>query len=357
MNVERSNFIQLVSTLSILVSTGFTSAQPATHRIEITEHQTIQASIGYEIRTTNFAVARWTAFLPEPPELPSQIKLKTTTEPAGKLIAEKSPIARKVRLFDVPVANPVAGAKLTLRHDIQATLRSRKLVLLKEDEKPPNVPALTPVERKFYLAPSKRVDFDKPDFKEWLEAKKLRRAKAEPPIDFAARVLTVIRSDFEYKFDQTDEKRASRTCSRPSTDCGGMSFVFVAALRANDIPARLLVGRFALPRKPGTNPNDTEYDQPHVRTEIYVAGVGWVCVDPSYVNRDKHRPILEMIGHDPGDLLVIHVDLELKLPVPDSIQTVDLLQIEPFYWALGRGKLDATLGPTKWDVKTTLLQK
>ena len=57
-------------------------AQPVTHRIEYADNQTIQASIGYEIRTVNFMVTRWTAFLPEPPELPSQVKVKTFAEPA-----------------------------------------------------------------------------------------------------------------------------------------------------------------------------------------------------------------------------------------------------------------------------------
>ena len=354
MSIDRSSLMRSVAALVVILSSNSASAQTPTHRIEIADHQTIQASIGYEIRTTNFAVARWTAFLPEPPELPSQIKIKTTTEPAGKLIAEKSPIARKVRLFDVPVASPVAGAKLTLRHDIQATLLSRKLVLLKEDEKPPNVPALAIAERKFYLAPSNRVDFDKPDFKEWLDAKKLRRAKGEAPLDFALRAMKVLRDDYKYEYDQEDEKRASVTCSRTKTDCGGMSFIFVAAMRANDIPARVLIGRLANPRRPGSNPTDTDYDQPHVRTELHVAGVGWVCVDPSYANRDKHRTLEELLGFDPGDMLVLHADLDLRLPVSDKEQIVDLLQVEPYIWTQGRGKSDATLGPTKWDFKTTL---
>ena len=175
--------------------------------------------------------------------------------------------------------------------------------------------------------------------------------KTEPPLEFAARVLKVIRADYEYKFDPADEKRASVSCSRPATDCGGMSFVYVAAMRANDIPARVLIGRFALPRKPGTTPADTEYDQPHVRTEMHVAGIGWVPVDPAFAHRGKDRPVSEFIGHDPGDMLVLHVDLDLRIPVPDKEQTVDLLQVEPFVWTVGRGKLDVTLGPTKWDLK------
>jgi len=34
------------------------------------------------------------------------------------------------------------------------------------------------------------------------------------------------------------------------------------------------------------------------------------------------------------------------------------LQIEPYVWTMGRGKkVDVSLGPTRWDVKATLLEK
>lgn len=323
-----------------------------THRIEAADHQSVSASIGYELRSTDFAVSRWMVYMAEPPELPSQSKVKAATEPASKVIAEKSPLARKVRFFDMSVPAPASGARFAVRQDIQAVLRSRKLVPLAADEKPPAVPALTATERKYYLAASRHADYDRGDFKEWLDDKKLHRAKGESPFAFAERVLSRIRSDYEYRFDPTEVKRASFSCLRPATDCGGMSLIFVAAMRASDIPARVLVGRFALPRKAGAAPRDTEYDQPHVRAEFFAAGIGWVPVDPAFANRQKDRPIGEFIGNDPGDLLVLHVDLELKIPVFEKEQNADLLQIEPFLWTLGRGKLDVVLAGTKWDVKT-----
>lgn len=330
-------------------------AQPPTptHRIEVADHQTISATITYEVHTTTFTVSKWTVFLPEPPELPSQAKVKTTAMPVGKIISEKSPLARKVRLVEVPLAKPASDAKLTLRLDVHATLRTRKLVPLKEGEKPPAVAALTPAEKKFYLAPSPRIDFDRDEFKEWLDAKKLRRAKGEPPTDFAARVLAVLRADFAYRFDPADERRASVSCGREATDCGGMTFIFVAAMRANDIPARVLIGRLAKPRKAGAKPTDAEYDQPHVRAELYTAGVGWVPVDPAYANRGKDKPVAAFVGDDPGDLLVLHADLGLRLPLPDQERTAELLQVEPYVWVAGRGKLDVATGPSGWDVKTT----
>jgi transglutaminase-like putative cysteine protease len=330
------------------------AAQAPARRIEATAHQAVKATITYEAHTTAFAVSRWTVYLPEPPELPSQAKVKATTTPAGKVVAEKSPLARKLRLIEVPVANPRPGS-LTVRMEVQAALRSRKLVPLKAGEKPPAVAALTPSERKYYLAPSQRIDFDRPAFKEWLDAKKLRRAKGESPLDLAARVLAVIRSDYDYRYDPAEERRASVSCGRSATDCGGMTLVFVAAMRANDVPARVLVGRLAKPRKRGAGPADTEYDQPHVRAELYVDRVGWVPVDPAYANAEKRQPVESFVGTDPGDLLVLHVGLDLRVPLPGQERTAEMLQLEPFVWVAGQGRLDVAFGPSGWDVEVTPL--
>lgn len=329
------------------------AAQAPTHKIEATDQQTVNATITYEVRTTNFAVTRWTAFLPEPPELPSQTKVKATSTPTSKVVAEKSPLARKIRLIDVPVPNPAPGARLPLRLNIQATLRARKLVPLKEGEKAPRVMPLTAVEKKYYLGPTQQVDFDSTAVREWLDAKGLRRKKEESPLEFAPRVLEVLRETFEYRYNPLEGKRASEACQRTATDCGGMTFLFVSAMRANGVPARVLVGRLAKPRKPESKPSDPEYDQPHVRAEVYVAGIGWVPVDPAFAVTHKRQPVSEFIGNDTGDLLVLHVDVDLRLPLPGRERTADVLQIGPYYWATGRGTFDGTLEPTGWDVKTT----
>ncbi|MFO0805022.1 MAG: transglutaminase family protein [Gemmataceae bacterium] len=339
--------------LVLVIGASVAAAQPPTHRMELTDFQTVQATIGYELRSRDFEVSRWMAYIAEPPELPSQTKLKVTAEPAGKIVPEKSPLARKVRLFDAPIAKPSAAAKFTMKQDIAATLRSRKLVPLEEGEKAPAVPALTATERKFYLAATKRYDFNDAEFKAWLLGKRLIRAKSDPAVDYAARVLEVIRADYAYRFDQAEEKRASITCSRNATDCGGMTILFVAAMRAHDIPARTLVGRLAKPRREGSVAGELAYDQPHVRAEFHVPGIGWIPVDPTYANRDTKEPVKAFVGRDPGDLLVLHVDFDLRLPVLDKEHTTDLLQLEPAFWAFGRGKFDAFVGPSRWELKAT----
>lgn len=342
-----------LSAAVLLLAAGPAAAQAPRYKIEAADRQTVAAAITYEVRTTDFVVTRWTAFLPEPPELPSQVRVKTTAAPAGKLVAENSPLGRKVRLIDVPVADPRSGAKLALRMDVAATLRSRKLVRLKPGEAAPAAPPLTPAERRYYLAPSPRVDFDKDEVREWLDAKGLRREKGEDPVEFAARAVGVLRAGFEYKFDPAEDKRASVACTRKATDCGGMSYLFAAAMRANDLPARVLVGRRAKPREPGAGPGDLGYDRPHIRAEFHLAGVGWVPADPADAAAAEGRPAAAFVGDDPGDLLVLHADADLRLPFPDKERTAPLLQLGPYYWATGRGRFDGTTGPTGWEVKTT----
>ncbi|CAN0077233.1 unnamed protein product, partial [Phaeothamnion confervicola] len=347
----------LVSVGLLLLSAALAGAQPPALRIEATDRQKVSATITYDIKTTDFAATRWMIFLPEAPELPSQVKVKTVADPAGKLLTEKSPLRRPVRYIDRPVAVPTPGSGVTMRLEIQAVLRSRKLVEVPEGEKPPAVAPLTAEERKYYLSRTPRVDYDAKPFREWLEAKKLQRAKEEGPLAYAARVTEVIRADYEYHYDPDEDRRASALCSAARTDCAGMSYLFVAAMRANGVPARLLVGRLARPRERGSDRTKTGFERPHVRAELYAAGIGWVPVDVAYAQAARAKPVSAFVGTDPGDLLVLHVDTDLRLPYPDQERDAQFLQIGPHYWAQGNGKFDGHFGPSGWELKATPIEK
>lgn len=329
------------------------AGQPPAYRLEVTDAQQVSATVTYELRAATYTVTKWMVFLPDPPDLPAQARTKFATTPATKAVTEKGPLARKVRYAEVVPAKPGPGGKLVLKMEIGATLRARELVELAPGERPPAVPPLTAAERKLYLAAGTRIDHTAEAFRDWLDAKKLRRDRAESAVAFAARVVETVRTDFTYHFDPTADKRASVACRAGKTDCAGMAFVFVAALRANDVPARALVGRRALPREPDSAPGQLGYDRPHVRAEFFVPNVGWVPADPSDALVGKGRPVREFVGRDAGDLLVFHVDADLQLPFPDKVRETPFLQIGPYYWAQGTGAFDATFGPTGWDLKAT----
>ncbi len=351
------HFARALVVVFLFAGTAFAQPPAPKHKIVATDRQTVTATITYEMKTTKFAVTKWMVFLPEPPELPSQGKVKTTATPGGKLVTERSPLARTVRYFELSVANPVPGGGLSLKLEVEATLRARTLVELQDGEAPPAVVALTATEKKYYLSSTTCVDHDAKPFQAWLDAKELRRGKTETPTDFAARVLEVIRADYTYHYDPEEDKRASVACKANATDCGGMTYLFVAAMRASGVPARALVGRQAITRKPGTTAAQQDHERPHVRAELYVAGVGWVPVDPSYARSGKSKPVATFVGHDPGDLLVLHLDVDLQLRYPDRVRETQLLQLGPHYWSKGNGTFDGYFGPTGWELKATPFEK
>ena len=91
-----------------------------------------------------------------------------------------------------------------------------------------------------------------------------------------------------------------------------------------------------------------------MRAEMFVAGIGWVPVDPALATANKNRPVTAYLGYDPGDLLVLHVDVDLQLPFPDKVRESQLLQIGPYYWSLGKGAFDgATSARPAGELKTT----
>lgn len=332
------------------------AADPASRpgvRIEATDRQTVTATITYEARAADVAVTRWTAFLPEPPELPSQVRVRVTADPPGVVVTERSPLARPVRFIDVPVRDPRLGGRLMLKLQVEATLRTRRLVPLGPQARPPAVPPLPAAEKTAYLAPDPHADYDAPAFRDWLTARRLKRVKGETAPELAARVLDVLRSDFTYAYDPGADRRASRVCGRTTADCGGLSVLVVSVMRANGIPARLLVGRTALPPQPGSRPGSLEYDRPHARAEFFVPGVGWVPVDPVVALAEPSRPATDFVGYDPGDLLVLHVGTDLQLPFPDQVRPAGLLQLAPSVWAFGRGKGTISLAPASWDLTAT----
>lgn len=329
-------------------------ADPPRHRIEAADHRRVTATTTYEVRAPGFAAAKWVAFVPQAPELPSQTKVKTTVTPNGQAVADKSEPARPLVRVTVNNPKPDQQSKLVLKAEYSAVLRSRKLVPLADGEKPPAVKPLSAAERKAYTAADRFFDFDETPVRDWLAKHDLKLKSEESPIAFAARVVDVIRSGYEYKFDRDDpRKMASVVCRKAATDCGGMANLFAAAMRANGVPARVLVGRLAEPRAAGSKSGELEHNRPHARPEFFAAGVGWVPAEPAYANRDKGRPAADFVGTDPGDLLVLHVGYDLLLPLPEKPERAELLQLSPYVRGYGRGRFEPELGPTGWEVTVT----
>jgi transglutaminase-like putative cysteine protease len=164
------------------------------------------------------------------------------------------------------------------------------------------VPDLSAESFKAQTCPTVTLDFTSKPFREWMAKADLRRQRGESGMTFARRAFAYIKHHFRYQWP-TPSHTAAQTCASGKSDCGGLSSVFAATMRANGIPARLLAGRWAESQKPGDKTGD--YGQWHVKSEFFAHGVGWVPVDTSGAVGDAGGSDFAWFGNDPGDFIAM----------------------------------------------------
>jgi transglutaminase superfamily protein len=207
----------------------------------------------------------------------------------------------------------------------------------------PYLPRRSEVNR--YLASNDTYKLRHPDFKAWLERTGLIRKAKERDLAFAWRVIQVVGERFTYQYPPKSLERAcDQVVEDKASDCGGLSALAVAALRANRIPARTLIGRWVEPNK------DSE-PQAHVKYEFFAEGIGWVPCDGSGAVQWKGGP-KAAFGKSRGKFLVMHYDYgSLRL---DSVhwgqKQVRILQ-GVRWWVSGSGKTEGSSTQTQWIVR------
>jgi len=254
------------------------------------------------------------------------------------------------RLTPTPAGWPYAQ-QFTAKVKYQATLRPRQLLPLRAGDKPAAPPVLTAAEEKASLASGALCDFDNGEFKKWLDDRKLRRGGTENEVEFGRRVFLAVTRGFAYEYKPAQDRHVSKLTAAKETDCGGMCLVFVAAMRANGVPARVLAGRWALSARAGEQDNGVAYFQTHVKAEFFARGVGWVPVDlASGRLHDKSKEGLLFFGNDPGDFLTLHVDTDLVADTMFGRRTVPFMQGVHF-WVKGAPAGEKGISEESWQVK------
>ncbi len=319
--------------------------------LQTTPAKRVEAVMAFDLRYPQLTIREWIVYAPVAPELSGQTQVNTRMEPEAKATRELSPLRRSVIGGRIAVRNPKQQKELSVRVTYQVTLHARKLVPLPAGEKRPDVAAPKPEERKAALAATARCNFQSPEFQKWLADSQLRRKKDETDLAFARRVFLHIKSQFTYKFPTVDEGTATSVAAAGCSDCGGLSLLFAGVMRANGVPARVLVGRWAMSSKPGEQVGGMEYHQWHAKAEFFAEGVGWVPVDQSLALDDKSPDGLFFFGNDPGDFLVQHLDHDLVL---DTIhfgkETVEVMQ-GVINWMMGQGATEPAIVKESWTVR------
>ena len=341
----RPRRLRWVAALATLTLATVTVAQAQGWRVEIRPSANVEANLDWSVRAPHLRACEWLVYTACPPELPSQHVGSTTVTPAGHRIRELSPLARTVWSIRAP-ATAATATGFAMRATHALTLFERHLVPAPASDAPLD----SALDRAACLRPGPTLDFRAPAFTAWLARTGL--PGGGDAVAQARRVFHYLRDHYRYRFTPGEDRRASTLCRTDHTDCGGMCVLFVSALRAAGVPARLLVGRWAASAVPGATLSGAEYSQYHVKCEFYAGGVGWVPVDPSSsVLHDTSTAGELFFGHDRGDFITFHVDPDVVLDsVHFGIHATPWLQ-ENLYWVTGRGTLDDARIAQRWTVR------
>jgi transglutaminase-like putative cysteine protease len=338
----------------LLVTLSALPAAPPTptYFIETADVRRVEATLTYNVRCDKLKAKEWIVFAAQAPELSGQRKVESRLEPLGTVTKDLSPLKRSILFARVPARQKDLESSIPIRIVYQATLRSRTLKRLPKGAAAPKVEPLDDKEREAALIAWGDLDYKSEAFQSWLTEQKLHRGQDETDVDFARRVFRTIRKGFRYEFRSGMDRRAKVVCQSGRSDCGGLSGLFVATLRASDVPARALYGRWAKSSSPDDKLGDAPYYQAHVKAEFYADGVGWVPVDlASGILHDKTNEGLTYFGKDLGDFLTIHIDPGLELDTRTfGRQKVHNLQ-EPADWATGSGSAEGRTVKEGWVVK------
>ncbi|MDR3688883.1 MAG: transglutaminase-like domain-containing protein [Fimbriimonas sp.] len=162
---------------------------------------------------------------------------------------------------------------------------------------------------------SKTVDFESSAFKKFLDDHDLKRRPDESNAYFAYRAFHILSTDLAARVDtkapgvDPSNWQASFLSQRSCRNggCGFCSIQLVGILRANGIPARLLVGRWALN-------TEGDYGQFHVRTDFFDPSIGWIPVDPTFgmmAVQHGDNPDVNFGGTD-GNFITFHLNSEVS---------------------------------------------
>ncbi|KLU05769.1 putative transglutaminase [Rhodopirellula islandica] len=312
----------------------------------------VTATITFEVDTPSLQAKAWVFAMPEPPDLPGQKRIHSTTAPASEMIADKSVFQRPIRRCRIEVTDESQHRNAKFRCDDELQLFARSLTFNKRatSVKPPVEP-LSENDRQNFLRPTPEYDYRSAAFQEWKVKNRFRRLRTEGEVRFAQRVFQKLANSYQYSYVPSEDRTASLLCQSNATDCGGLSTLFATVMRSEGVPARILSGRWAISATQGETINDQPYYQYHVIAEFYAQGVGWIPLDTSSaIIHDRTKTKLQYFGQSDGNFISYHVDpgVEFDTDLHGDYRAA-YFQI-PLMWVTGQGTLDGFQHQESWTV-------
>jgi hypothetical protein len=344
---------QLVALAALLALPDSGKAEPPEYVLTAKPARRLEAVQTFDVTYPKFTASEWIVLAAAAPELPSQQMVSTRLSPEGKAGSDSSELKRPI-VWAKAAAGDKQQSRFQYAVTYQATLLQRRLTPLPKGKEPAKVDPLTAGEKKWYLAATaKFYDYDAKPFQTWLDRHGLRIKAGEGEVEFARRVFLVITDTCSYEARQDSDLHASAVCRAGKSDCCGLSVLFVAALRANGVPARSLVGNWAKSASPGEIVGDIPFTQQHVRAEFFAAGIGWVPADPSAalpLKGWRWLMLQQCFGYDAGDFLVKQVDFDVVFDGGEVGQKT-MAWAWGEAWPIGQGDLTGKTVKDDWKVR------
>jgi hypothetical protein len=321
------------------------------YSLKISAPRSLEARLDFEVRADEFQADEWDFFVAQPPALATQTSASVRLTPDGKSYREPAPPERALVRARIEGANSGEHAA-RVRLEYRVTLSGRELVVREPGQGPSPPTQLSAADRKTFLATNSLYDFRSTGFEKFIAEQNLARQSTEGEVAYARRIFLALKSRLHYEYHATMDRRATHVAGSWSSDCAGMSLLFASLMRAHDVPARVLAGRWAKSSTPGSIVGDVPYYQQHVKAEFYAEGLGWVPVDlSSAVQHDHSLNGLQHFGRDLGNFLTLHIDPLVQV---DTLhfgrQTFTWLQ-GVHYYASGKGSLRNKTIEERWNVR------
>jgi len=287
-------------------------AQDAPHHLEITGSH--QLRLSYDFSFTWPAGSGTAVFkLPIPPNTGAQQIEHFSSSLKGTVITEEGKPSH--RILTATLHHEKGEPRhVDWRIEITGQFQTRQLV-----EGPPTSTApISPPSPGEFLSSTESINWENGTFQSWLDSSGLRRHEGESSVQFGARVYDFFKTKGHYHYPPETPWNAAAVCRSLRTDCGGFSLVFVAACRANKIPARLLVGQCFKAKQGADGKVELNGErQTHVIAEFFDPQVGWIPEDiSSTFLKMPGYPDLNFFGRDPGYFFAWHFDADFHFDLP-----------------------------------------
>ncbi|MEY4395264.1 MAG: hypothetical protein RL595_2513 [Planctomycetota bacterium] len=313
---------------------------PGQWKLEPIETKTFEGELLFRVNLADGLAKDWGFFMTKAPELPTQKKVETLFQMPGATLKpafykDLSPLARDVIFQKMVTREKIQQESAQIKMTYKGEVTASNLVPLPTNETPPKVEPLKDSEKKMALAEFGDIRFKEKDFKNWMENMGCIRKADERDLDFAFKAFKKIHYKMALDNSEKQDRKSTAVSIIGKSDGAGISNLYVAVLRANNIPARTIWGRWIRTPKELEKFKGARKDQMGVRCEFFAENIGWVRADPATALYEKANKIdpQQFFGMDYIPFFVQHVDPSFEVINPLTNKRLSMISLQmPGYW-------------------------